>query len=79
MLVFNCCGLAFLGIPLLLFTTNLDMVVAGVHLHKRYAFSIWDSLILQTAKSAGCSYVFAEDLQDDFRLNGLVVKNPFSI
>ena len=56
---------------------DLDMVVAAVRLHQRYSLSFWDSLILQAAKSAGCTQVLSEDLQNDFHIGGLVVRNPF--
>ncbi len=58
---------------------DLDMVIAAVHLHRKYSLSFWDALILQAAKSAGCSTVLSEDLQNAFRLDGLVVKNPFLV
>ncbi len=58
---------------------DLDMVVAAVRLHQRYSLSFWDSLILQAAKSAGCTQVLSEDLQNDFRIGGLVVRNPFRL
>jgi predicted nucleic acid-binding protein len=60
-------------------SANLDMVVAAVHLHKKHSFSFWDALILEAAKSAGCSQVLSEDLQHGFRIEGIAVKNPFSI
>jgi predicted nucleic acid-binding protein len=56
---------------------NLEMVLAAIHLHRKHSFSFWDALILQAAKSAGCSQVLSEDLQHGFRLDGLIVKNPF--
>ena len=56
---------------------DLDMVVAAIHLHRRYSLSFWDALILQAAKSAGCSQVFSEDLQNGFLIDDLVVRNPF--
>ena len=58
---------------------NLDMVVAAIHLQREHSFSFWDALILQAAKSAGCSKVISEDLQHHYRLNGLAVQNPFSV
>jgi predicted nucleic acid-binding protein len=58
---------------------NLDMVLAAVHLHKRYLLSFWDGLILQAAKSAGCTQLLSEDLQHDFKLDDLVVHNPFAL
>ena len=58
---------------------DFDMVIAAVHLHRKYNVSFWDALILQAAKSANCSFVFSEDLQNEFQFDGLVVKNPFLI
>ena len=58
---------------------DLDMVVAAVRLHQRYSLSFWDSLILQAAKSAGCTQVLSEDLQNDFHIGGLVVRDPFCL
>ncbi len=56
---------------------DFDMVVAAVHLHRKYNISFWDALIVQAAKSANCSLVLSEELQNAFRFDGLVVKNPF--
>lgn len=58
-------------------TADFDMVVAAIRLHQKYSLSFWDALILQAAKTAGCSLVLSEDLQDGFRLDDLTVKNPF--
>ena len=53
------------------------MVVSAVHLHKTKNVSFWDAMILQSAITAGCSIVLSEDLQDGFRINEMVVENPF--
>jgi predicted nucleic acid-binding protein len=58
-------------------TADFNMVVAAIRLHQKYSLSFWDALILQAAKTAGCSLVLSEDLQDGFRLDDLTVKNPF--
>ena len=57
---------------------DFDMMVASIHLHRKYSLSFWDALILQATKSAGCSQVLSEDLHDAFGLDGMLVKNPFS-
>jgi len=57
---------------------DFDMVVAAVRLHHKHALSFWDALILQAAKAAGCSRLISEDLQEGFRLDDLIVVNPFS-
>ena len=56
---------------------DFDMIVAAIHLHQQYTISFWDALILQASKSADCSLVLSEDLQDGFRIDNLTVKNPF--
>lgn len=56
---------------------DLDMVVAAVRLHRKHAVSFWDALILQAAKTAGCSQLLSEDLQHGFSLGNLTVRNPF--
>ena len=39
--------------------------------------SYWDSLIVETALSAGADVLFTEDLQDGQTIDGLRVVNPF--
>lgn len=56
---------------------DFDLVVAAIRLEKRYNLSFWDALILQAAKTAGCTIVHSEDLQDNFRIEDMVVRNPF--
>ncbi len=56
---------------------DFHMVVAAIRIHQKHSLSFWDALILQAAKTAGCSQLLSEDLQDGFRLDTIVVKNPF--
>ncbi len=58
---------------------DFDMVIEAVHLHRKYSLSFWDALILQAAKSVGCSVVLSEDFQNAFQFDGLVVENPFLV
>lgn len=57
---------------------DYNMVTAAIHLHKNNSVSFWDAMILQSAKSAACNFVLSEDLQDGFRLDEMVIKNPFN-
>jgi predicted nucleic acid-binding protein len=43
----------------------------------RYEFSHWDSLIVASALSAGCTTLYTEDLQHRQKIEGLTVRNPF--
>ncbi len=56
---------------------DFHLVVSAIHLHQRHAFSFWDALIVQSAKTAGCAQLLSEDLQHGFALDNLMVKNPF--
>jgi len=53
------------------------MVVSAIHLHQHHFLSFWDALIFQATRTAGCSQLFSEDLQDGFCLDNLTVRNPF--
>ena len=52
-------------------------IVAAIDLHRLHGLSFWDSLILRSAKQAGCNTVFSEDLQAGRELLGLRILNPF--
>ena len=39
---------------------------------------MWDALILRAALNGACRTLHSEDLQPGFRLDGLVVRNPFA-
>jgi predicted nucleic acid-binding protein len=39
--------------------------------------SFWDSLIVETAREAGCSVVYSEDLQHGRDFDGVRIENPF--
>ena len=53
-----------------------DLVVAAAVASERYRISHWDALILETARAAGCTVVFSEDLHErDY--DGVRVVNPF--
>ncbi len=56
---------------------DFHMVVAAVRIYQKHSISFWDSLILQAANTATCSLLVSENLQDGFRLDTIVVKNPF--
>jgi predicted nucleic acid-binding protein len=43
----------------------------------RYRFSFWDALIVGAAKTARCTHLLTEDLQDSQDLDGIIVVNPF--
>lgn len=52
-------------------------ILSAIDLHRLHRFSFWDALILQSAKIAGCSVLFSEDFENDRRIQGFRVVNPF--
>jgi len=54
-----------------------DLVVAAAVAAEKYRVSHWDALILETARAAGCTVIFSEDLNDDQDYGGVRVENPF--
>ena len=58
-------------------TPDLRDILAAIDLHRLHRFSFWDALVLRSAKQAGCSVLFSEDLQDTRELDGVVIVNPF--
>jgi predicted nucleic acid-binding protein len=49
-------------------------ILAAIDLHRLHGFSFWDALVLRSAKQAGCSVLFSEDLQDAMELDGVSPK-----
>src|SRR6185312_10055374 len=52
-------------------------ILAAIDLHRLHGFSFWDSLIIRSAKQAGCSVLLTEDMQDTREVDGLRIINPF--
>ena len=50
----------------------------GLAVKERFGYSFYDSLIIAAAVAAGCRQLYSEDLQDQQRIDGLVIVNPFS-
>lgn len=57
---------------------SVDLVLSAVDLHKLHGLSLWDSLIVRTAASAGCELLLTEDLQDGRLIDGVRIENPFA-
>lgn len=47
-------------------------------LHRLFALSWWDALVVAAAQRAGCTALYSEDLADGADFGGVVVKNPFA-
>ena len=49
----------------------------AVRTARRRRLAVWDAMIIEAARSAGCTQVLSEDLQHDQDIGGVVVVNPF--
>jgi len=58
-------------------TPGVADILAAIDLHRLHGFSFWDCLILRSAKQAGCSVLFTEDLQKQREIGGVSIVNPF--
>jgi predicted nucleic acid-binding protein len=58
-------------------TVDTPLVLSAVSLARRMRLSLWDALILESARSAGCVKLFTEDLQHGLQVGKLTVVNPF--
>lgn len=56
---------------------ELSDVLAAIDLHRLHAINFWDALIVRSAKEAGCSVLFSEDMQSGRDLDGIRIVNPF--
>jgi predicted nucleic acid-binding protein len=55
-------------------TITPPLVRQALRLHHRYSVSYYDALMIAAALSAGCAYLFSEDMQD-----GLIVEGTLTI
>jgi predicted nucleic acid-binding protein len=56
---------------------DLDDILAAIDLHRLLGFSLWDALVLRTAKEAACTVLLSEDLQPGRTIDGVQIANPF--
>ncbi len=59
-------------------STDRQLVLAAIDTAQTSQITIWDALIIEAARSAGCSRVLSEDLQHGQDFGGVAVENPFA-
>ena len=52
-------------------------VLAAIDLHRLHGIDFWDALIVRSAKQAGCSVLFSEDMRAARQIDGVRIINPF--
>jgi predicted nucleic acid-binding protein len=58
-------------------STDPELVRRAVETSRRFEIAVWDALIIEAARVAGCRRVLSEDLQSGQDFAGVVVENPF--
>ena len=60
--------------------TSVDStaLVDAINAVDEHRLSFWDAMLWATARQAGCSTVFSEDMQHGRRLGGVELVNPFA-
>jgi predicted nucleic acid-binding protein len=53
------------------------MVRAAISASRTESLSFWDALIVEAARSRGCTRLLSEDLQDGRMFGRIRVENPF--
>jgi len=56
---------------------ELSDILAAIDLHRLHTINFWDALIVRSAKQAGCSVLFTEDMQPGREIDGVKIVNPF--
>ncbi len=59
-------------------TIQPSIIFQAIDIHILYQLSFWDSLIISAAKSAKCSMVLTEDMNDGQVIEGVKIQNPFT-
>ena len=56
---------------------ELSDILAAIDLHRLHTINFWNALIVRSAKQAGCSVLFTEDMQPGREIDGVKIVNPF--
>lgn len=59
-------------------STDPQLVKQAIDTSRRFDIAIWDALIIEAARAAGCKRVLSEDLQTGQDFDGVTVENPFA-
>jgi predicted nucleic acid-binding protein len=59
-------------------TIKPSIIFQAIDIHILHQLSFWDSLIISAAKSANCTMVLTEDMNDSQVIEGVKIQNPFT-
>ena len=58
--------------------TDPELVRRAIDTGRRFQVAVWDALIIEAARTAGCRRVLSEDLNFGQDFDGVMVENPFA-
>ena len=58
--------------------TDPQLVKQAIQTSRRFHIAVWDALVIEAARAAGCTTVLSEDLQTGQDFDGVKVENPFA-
>jgi predicted nucleic acid-binding protein len=58
-------------------STDPQLVFQAIATSRRFEIAVWDALIIEAARAAGCNRVLSEDLQTGQDFGGVTIENPF--
>ncbi len=58
--------------------TDPELVRRAIDTGRRFQVAVWDALIIEAARTAGCRRVLSEDLNSGQDFDGVMVENPFT-
>lgn len=64
-------------VPLRRILPSASRYARALHLHQRYGYSFYDSLIIAAALEGGCARLLSEDRQHGQVIETLRIQNPF--
>jgi predicted nucleic acid-binding protein len=59
-------------------STDRQLASDAILLSRTGQLAIWDALIVEAARAAGCERVLSEDLQHGQDFGGVLIENPFA-
>jgi len=59
-------------------STDRQLASDAILLSRTRQLAVWDALIVEAARTAGCERVLSEDLQHGQDFGGVVIENPFA-
>ena len=59
-------------------STDAALVLSAIATARDSRISLWDAMVVQAAKRAGCDEILTEDLNDGQVIEGIRIRNPFA-